>query len=79
MATPRPPMVISMAEAEARPTPIVTATEIRQPPTETIWDRASARHQATLTHLAIPRLNSAATTATHPSGRGKLNYVSQWD
>ena len=74
MATRRPPMVTATAGAEARPTPIVTATEIRQPPTETIWDRASARHRAILILSATRLPSSEAMTITPPFGRGKLNY-----
>ena len=74
MATRRPPMVISMAEAEARPTPIVTATATRQPPTEIPMDKVSVHHRATPIRLETPLHNSVATTSTHPSGRGKLNY-----
>lgn len=70
MATPRPPMVISTAEAEARPTPIKIVMETRRPSTETIWDRASARHQATPIRLVIPLPNNAAITRTPPFGRG---------
>ena len=72
MATPRPPMVISTAEAEARPTPIVIIMATRRPHTETRWDRASVHHQAIPIRLATPLPSSVAITRTPPFGRGKI-------
>ena len=69
-ATLRPPIPTHTAEAEDLPTPIGTATETQRLPTETIWDKASVRHQATPIRLAVRPPSNAATTVILPFGRG---------
>ena len=68
----RPPMVISTAEAEARPTPIVIIMATRRPHTGTTLDKVSGRHRAILIRSATRLPSSEAMTITPPFGRGKI-------
>ena len=76
MVIPQPPIQTPTVETGAHPIPIVIATATRQPPIGIRMDKVSVHHRATPIRLATPLPSSVATTATHSSGRGKLNQYS---
>ena len=72
MVIPQPPIQTPTVETGAHPIPIVIATATRQPPIGIRMDKVSVHHRAIPIRLVTPLPSSVATTATHPSGRGKI-------